>query len=61
MGRTHPTPVSAKNVRKGASLTNLAGLVASVEIKGPDVLITMDDGTKTYFGANEKVTVNKPV
>ena len=59
MGRTTPTNVRAKHVKRGDSLTNLAGLVTSVTPEGKEVLITMSDGDKFYRGANEMVTVNR--
>lgn len=61
MGRTTPTRVRAKHVKRGDSLTNLVGLVASVRIQDKDVLITMTDGDRMYFGVNHMVVVNRPV
>jgi hypothetical protein len=60
MGRTTPTNVRAKHVKRGDSLTNLTGTVASVTTEGREVLITMSDGDRFYRGVNEMVTVNRP-
>jgi hypothetical protein len=61
MHRTAPTKVPARRVRRGDSLTNLIGTVASVDIHEGNVLITMTSGHQQYFGLREPVTVNKPV
>ncbi len=59
MGRTTPTNVRAKHIKRGDSLTNLAGTVASVTTEGQEILITMSDGDKFYRSANTMVTVNR--
>jgi hypothetical protein len=61
MHRTAPTKVPAKRVKRGDSLTNLLGTVASVDIHDGDVLITMTSGYQAHYGLTEPVTVNKPI
>jgi hypothetical protein len=61
MPRTTPTRVPAKRVKVGDSLTNITGRVAKVEIKEQDVLITMSDGDRMFFGHKEIVIVNRPL